>query len=85
MLVLSRKEEQSIIIGENIEIKILSIKGDTVKIGISAPPELKIYRKEILEEIQRANINAVQSSKNLKDIILGKVREAVEKNQTTDK
>ncbi|MCS7299335.1 MAG: carbon storage regulator CsrA [Spirochaetia bacterium] len=85
MLVLSRKEEQSIIIGENIEIKILSIRGDTVKIGISAPPELKIYRKEVLEEIQRANINAVQSSKNLKDIILGKVKEAIEKNQTTDK
>ncbi|MEN2998659.1 MAG: carbon storage regulator CsrA [Brevinematia bacterium] len=76
MLVLSRKEEQSIIIGDNIEVKILSIKGDTVKIGISAPPELKIYRKEILEEIQKANIRAVASSKNLKDIILGKVREA---------
>lgn len=73
MLVLSRKEEQSIIIGDNIEIKILSIKGDTVKIGISAPPELKIYRKEVLEEIQRANIKAVESSKNLKDIILGKI------------
>lgn len=85
MLVLSRKEEQSIIIGENIEIKILSIKGDTVKIGISAPPELKIYRKEVLEEIQKANINAVKSSKNLKDIILGKAKETIEKNQTTDK
>ncbi|MCX8028868.1 MAG: carbon storage regulator CsrA [Brevinematales bacterium] len=75
MLVLSRKEEQSIIIGDNIEIKVLSIKGDTVKIGISAPPELKIYRKEVLEEIQKANLRAVASSKNLKDIILGKVNE----------
>ncbi|MGB9621999.1 MAG: carbon storage regulator CsrA [Brevinematia bacterium] len=73
MLVLSRKEEQSIIIGDNIEIKILAIKGDTVKIGITAPPELKIYRKEVLQEIQRANIEALNSSKTLKDIILGKV------------
>ncbi|MFN4245537.1 MAG: carbon storage regulator CsrA [Brevinematia bacterium] len=76
MLVLSRKEEQSIMIGDSIEIKILSIKGDTVKIGISAPPELKIYRKEVFEEIQKANIKAVASSKNLKDIILGKINEA---------
>lgn len=76
MLVLSRKEEQSIIIGDNVEIKILSIKGDTVKIGISAPPDLKIYRKEVFEEIQKANIKAVASSKNLKDIILGKIKES---------
>lgn len=82
MLVLSRKEEQSIIIGENIEVKILSIKGDTVKIGISAPPELKIYRKEVLEEIQNANIRAVASSKNLKDIILGKIGKVEKENKS---
>lgn len=75
MLVLSRKEEQSIIIGDNIEIKILAIKGDTVKIGITAPPELKIYRKEVLQEIQKANIEALNSSRTLKDIILGKVNQ----------
>jgi len=73
MLVLSRKEEQSIIVGDNIEIKILSIKGDTVKIGITAPPELKIYRKEVFDEIQRANIEAMKSSKSIKDVILGKL------------
>lgn len=82
MLVLSRKEEQSIIIGDNIEIKILSIKGDTVKIGITAPPELKIYRKEVLEEIQKANVKAVQSSKNLKDIILGKLNNVKKEDNT---
>jgi carbon storage regulator len=73
MLVLSRKEEQSIIIGDNIEIKILAIKGDTVKIGITAPPELKIYRKEVFDEIQKANIEAMKSSKNIKNVILGKL------------
>jgi carbon storage regulator len=73
MLVLSRKEEQSIIIGDNIEIKILAIRGDTVKIGINAPPELKIYRKEVFDEIQKANIEAMKSSKNIKDVILGKL------------
>ncbi len=75
MLVLSRKEEESIMIGENIEIKILSVKGDTVKIGIIAPPEMKIYRKEIFEEIQKANLEALKSSKNIKDIILGAIKQ----------
>lgn len=61
MLVLARKESQSIIIGDNIEITVLSIKGDHVKIGIKAPLDIKVYRKEIFEEIQAANIQASQS------------------------
>ena len=55
MLILSRKIDQAIIIGENIEISITKIEGDSVKIGISAPRSIAILRKEILEEMQSSN------------------------------
>ena len=55
MLILSRKIDQSIIIGENIEISLTKIEGDSVKIGISAPRSIAILRKEILEEMQSSN------------------------------
>ena len=55
MLILSRKIDQAITIGENIEISITKIEGDSVKIGISAPRSIAILRKEILEEMQSSN------------------------------
>ena len=58
MLILDRKENQSIMIGENIEITIVNIKGDHAKVGINAPTYIKVYRKEIYKEIQKANIEA---------------------------
>jgi len=47
MLVLSRKKGESVIISGNIEVSILEISGDSVKIGFNAPPEIKVYRREI--------------------------------------
>ncbi len=64
MLILARKEEQSIMIGDNIEVSILSIKGDHIKIGINAPSDVKVYRKEVFEEIQSANIEAAKTDAN---------------------
>ncbi|MBO5509532.1 MAG: carbon storage regulator CsrA [Lachnospiraceae bacterium] len=55
MLALSRKQGESIMIGNDIEITILESKGDQVKIGISAPKSVPIYRKEIYAQIQEAN------------------------------
>ncbi|MCD6449323.1 MAG: carbon storage regulator CsrA [Thermotogaceae bacterium] len=58
MLVLSRKTGESILIGNNIEIKILKIDGGEVKIGVTAPKNMKIYRKELYEKIMKENIEA---------------------------
>ncbi len=55
MLALSRKKNESIIVNNNIEITILDIRGDQVKIGIAAPKEVPIYRKEVYLQIQAEN------------------------------
>ena len=59
MLALSRKKNEALIINNNVEITILEIKGEQVKIGISAPKEVPIYRKEVYVQIQNANEEAV--------------------------
>ena len=61
MLALSRKQGESIMIGNDIEITLIDIKGDQVKIGISAPKSVPIYRKEIYVAIEQENKEAVQS------------------------
>ena len=55
MLALSRKTGESIMIGNNIEITILEVKGDQVKVGINAPKAVPVYRKELYLQIQEAN------------------------------
>ena len=60
MLVLSRKVEESILIGDNIEVKVLDVIGDKVQIGISAPKEIPIYRKEVYLQIQEANKSSME-------------------------
>lgn len=61
MLALSRKQNESIMIGNDIEITILDVRNDQVKIGINAPKHIGIYRKEIYLQIQEENKKAVQS------------------------
>ncbi|RED57604.1 carbon storage regulator CsrA [Cohnella lupini] len=58
MLVLSRKKGQSVIIQDNIEITVLEIEGDVIKLGIAAPKELQILRKELLVSVQESNRDA---------------------------
>jgi len=61
MLVLSRKKGQSIIIGDNIEITVVEIQGDTVRIGVNAPREVAIHRQEVFDQIAAENQQAQQS------------------------
>lgn len=75
MLILSRKKEESIMIGDDIEIKIVKIEGKTVKIGIIAPDNIRILRKELYDEIKNENIEATKISEiekvSFKDLIGG--------------
>ena len=74
MLALSRKKDEAVIINDDIEITIIEIKGDQVKIGISAPKSVPIYRKEVYMQIQNANKEAVQyvDIKNIKELFTKK-------------
>lgn len=59
MLALSRKKNEALVINNNIEITVLEIKGEQVKLGISAPKDVPVYRKEVYVQIQDANKEAV--------------------------
>lgn len=60
MLALTRKKGESLVINNNIEITVLEIRGDQIKIGISAPKDVPIYRKEVYLQIQKENQEALQ-------------------------
>ena len=71
MLALSRKKNEALVINNNVEITILDIKGDQVKVGITAPKEVPVYRKEVYLQIQEANKDAFESENldALKDLL----------------
>jgi len=70
MLVLSRKKGQSVIINDNIEITILEVQGDQVRLGIAAPKDVSIHRKEVFLEIKEENKKAANiANVSLNDIL----------------
>ena len=68
MLVLSRQRDQSIMIGDDIEITVVDIRGDKVRLGINAPQSITVHRKEVYEAIKRENRAAGVNPENTKDI-----------------
>ncbi|GMX60363.1 carbon storage regulator CsrA [Paenibacillus elgii] len=68
MLILTRKKGQSIVINNNIEIIISAVDGDQIKLGIVAPPEVNILRKEVLLAVQQSNREAVESNLDLAEL-----------------
>lgn len=62
MLVLARKLNESIFVGDSVEISIVEIKGDQVKLGIKAPASVKVYRSEVYTAIQEENRHAARSN-----------------------
>lgn len=73
MLALSRKKGEAILIGDNVEISIIDIRGDQIKLGITAPREIPIYRKEVYIQIQEENkasvLNSGKAIQNLKEFL----------------
>lgn len=62
MLALTRKKSESLVINNNIEVTILEIRGDQIKLGISAPRDVSIYRKEVYLQIQEENKAALETN-----------------------
>jgi carbon storage regulator len=88
MLVLTRKKDQSIMIGDDIEIVVVEIKGNQVKLGINAPRNVTVYRAEVWEEIQQENIAALQSASGVKEklgALKGLFKKAEEKKRKKNK
>lgn len=69
MLVLTRKSGEGILIGDNIKVVVVEVKGNQVKLGIEAPADVTVYREEVYRKIQEENIMAAQiNSASLSDV-----------------
>ena len=71
MLVLSRQRDETIMIGDNVEITIVDIRGDKVRIGINAPSSVAVHRKEVYESIRQENERAAQFKDGLDSFATG--------------
>ena len=85
MLVLSRRKDETIMIGDNVEITVVDIKGDTVRLGIQAPRSISVHRKEIYEAIQAENIAAAKQQAVPDKTAIGGLAQLLKKQQDKDK
>jgi carbon storage regulator len=70
MLILSRKVNEKIMIGDDISISIIEIRGDQVRIGVDAPKHVKVFRREVYDAIEAENKAALESAANLPELNL---------------
>ena len=68
MLVLTRKKQESLVIGTDVEVVVLDVRGEVVKLGIKAPASIPVYRKEIFEQIRNENLASAESEISLEEI-----------------
>ncbi len=76
MLVLTRKSNQSIMIGDDIEVSVLSIMGEKVRIGIQAPRDIPVFRKEVYLEIRDENVAGTEATGDVVDAALHELGES---------
>lgn len=68
MLILSRRLGERIVIGDDVVISVVEVRGDQVKLGIEAPKNVKVYRQEVFDSIQQENLRAAESPLDLPDL-----------------
>ena len=83
MLVLTRKSNQSIMIGDDIEVSVLSVMGEKVRIGIQAPRDIPVFRKEVYLEIQQERVAAGEPTRRRADARAGRRGAAQARRQLT--
>ena len=71
MLILSRKINEKIMIGDDISVSIIEIRGDQVRIGVDAPKTVKVFRQEVFDAIKAENKAAAQSAANIPEVDIG--------------
>lgn len=74
MLVLTRKKNQSIVVNDNIEVTIIDIQGDQVRVGINAPKDVKVFRKEVYLEMMEENRRAAEVQIQALDILKSAIK-----------
>jgi carbon storage regulator len=77
MLVLSRQRDETIMIGDEIEITIVDIRGDKVRLGITAPTRIAVHRKEVYEAIKRENEQAAQLNRSMENGDLDAIKRSI--------
>jgi len=78
MLVLSRKIDEKVLIGDDIEIVIVAVAGDNVRLGIKAPKDVKILRSEVYEEVQKQNMEAASVIRLQDDAVSAKLKQMLD-------
>ena len=81
MLVLSRQRDETIMIGDDVEITVVDIRGDKVRLGINAPREIQVHRKEVYDAIKRENQRAAGLSPDVFGYEVADVTEVIEKRE----
>jgi len=76
MLVLTRKAGESVVIGDEVVVRVLEVRGDVVRVGIDAPRDVQVHRQEVYEAVREANIAASTASEEAISALQGMVRRA---------